>query len=219
MSSNNWMSWTKRDFEVTFAMCGAKKKIIEKIENCNKKNHRCEMSISWTVAVSLTWILCRAVEASVTLCGTSKHLAVLILALTNHCWKSLRAVRNLCSNKRSLFWHSLDARRLRLEGTREEKGTVLACLFTGLNEQRKKNGYNHVRGVGCLPPVCSSKQRGQTSRCSDTVKTGLKLQRRRSKGSRGERTTSEKQAGGEMAKWVKWKEWALRQRARAGGWC
>lgn len=53
--------------------------------------------------MSLTWILCRAIEASVTLCGTSKHLAVLIFALTNHCWKSLSAVRNLCSNKRSLF--------------------------------------------------------------------------------------------------------------------
>lgn len=63
-----------------------------------------------------TWILCRAVEASATFWGTSKHLAVLILALTSHCWKSLSAARNLCSSRRSLFWHSRDALRLRLVG-------------------------------------------------------------------------------------------------------
>lgn len=79
---------------------------------------------------ALTWILCKAAEASATLCGTSKHLAVLILALTNHCWKSLNAALNLCSNKRSLFWHSLDARRLRLTGE-EQKDSLRP---TGLHQ-------------------------------------------------------------------------------------
>lgn len=113
--------------------------------------------------MSLTWILCRAVEASATLCGTSKHLAVLILALTNHCWKSLKAARNRCSNKRSLFWHSLDARRLRLEDKRQERG--------------------YKQSV-CLLPMCSSKQRACMCRCSDTVHAVFALwRRRRRKGS------------------------------------
>ena len=71
----------------------------------------------------LTCILSRPVEASVTLWGMSKHLAVLILTLTSHCWKSLRAALNLCSSRRSLFWHSLDARRLRLK-ERERDGWI-----------------------------------------------------------------------------------------------
>ncbi|TNN68511.1 hypothetical protein EYF80_021296 [Liparis tanakae] len=69
------------------------------------------LSLAWPCSLSLknsyggtqTKTKELAVKASATLCGTSKHLAVLILALTNHCWKSLKAARNFCSNKRSLF--------------------------------------------------------------------------------------------------------------------
>lgn len=160
--------------------------------------------------IFLTWILCREVEASATLCGTSKHLAVLILALTNHCWKSLRAARNLCSNKRSLFWHSLDARRLRLEAKRNVKdwfNMLKSSLIKWTKERRVT-----TRGSGCcLLPMCSSKQRGYMCRCSDTVHTVLTLWRRRWRSLR-----DEKWAGGEMAKWVKWKQWALGQRGIVG---
>lgn len=67
-----------------------------------------------------TWIFCKLDEASLRFWGTSKHLAVLILALTNHCWNSLKAERNPCSSSFSLLWHSLEAWRLRL-GTNQEK--------------------------------------------------------------------------------------------------
>ncbi len=140
--------------------------------------------------IILTWILCRAVEASATLCGTSKHLAVLILALTNHCWKSLKAARNLCSNKRSLFWHSLDARRLRLLDKRNVKERF--NTFTGWNphhrDGQRKKGVTIGGSVSCLLPMCSSKQRGYKYRCSDTVHTVRTLwrRRRRREGSLGE---------------------------------
>lgn len=78
-----------------------------------------------------TWIFCKLDEASLTFWGTSKHLAVLILALTNHCWNSLKAERNPCSSSFSLLWHSLDAWRLRLETSQEEKNIFLhsTCII------------------------------------------------------------------------------------------
>ena len=62
-----------------------------------------------------TWIFWRLEDASLRFCGTSKHLAVLILALTSHCWKSLKAERKPWSSSFSLLWHPLEAWRLRLE--------------------------------------------------------------------------------------------------------
>lgn len=91
----------------------------------------------------LTWILCRAFEASATFCGRSKHLAVLILALTNHCWKSLRAARNLCSSKRSLFWHSRDARRLRLQ-----KYIEIHTISRKINEDKHLTALSPYYGWG-----------------------------------------------------------------------
>lgn len=61
-----------------------------------------------------TCIFWRLVETSLIFWGISKHLAVVIFALTSHCWKSLKALRNLCCNICSLFWQPLDACRQRL---------------------------------------------------------------------------------------------------------
>ena len=64
---------------------------------------------------TLTCIFWRLVETSLIFWGMSKHLAVVIFALTNHCWKSLKALRNLCCKICSLFWQPLDACKQRLE--------------------------------------------------------------------------------------------------------
>ncbi len=67
-----------------------------------------------STTIPLTWIRWRAMEASWMLWGESKHLAVEMLALTIHCRKSCREERKRCSSSFSLFWHSREARRLRL---------------------------------------------------------------------------------------------------------
>ena len=82
----------------------------------------------------LTWIFWRLEDASLRFCGTSKHLAVLILALTSHCWNSLKAERKPWSSSFSLLWHPLEAWRLRLEN----KAMALS------------NGYDLQRGVSAL---------------------------------------------------------------------
>ena len=64
---------------------------------------------------TLTCIFWRLVETSLIFWGMSKLLAVVIFALTNHCWKSLKALRNLCCKICSLFWQPLDACKQRLE--------------------------------------------------------------------------------------------------------
>lgn len=171
--------------------------------------------------ICLTWILCRAVEASATLCGTSKHLAVLILALTNHCWKSLSAARSLCSNKRSLFWHSLDARRLRL-GSKKKNMNLASCSqihchweplpLTGDSVHKEREGLypKEVFAVYC-PRACQHKE----DTWADAQILHILSSNYRGGGVR-DMSTCEKQPGGEMAKWVKRKEWVLGQRERLG---
>lgn len=63
----------------------------------------------------LTCIFWRLVWTSLIFWGISKHLAVVIFTLTNHCWKSLKALRNLCCKICSLFWQPLDACKQRLK--------------------------------------------------------------------------------------------------------
>ncbi len=78
--------------------------------------------IEWKTIVNqydVTWIFCRLDDASARFWGTSKHLAVLIFALTSHCWKSRNTARKRCSRSFSFPWHSRHAWRLRLRGGRE----------------------------------------------------------------------------------------------------
>lgn len=85
------------------------------------------ISLKWMICCyKFTCTFCRLAEASLISWGTSKHLAVVTFALTSHCWKSLKLVRNLCCKICSLLWHPFEACRQRLDlshqGSRREQG-------------------------------------------------------------------------------------------------
>lgn len=100
------------------------------INNINKKKKKRKKTEFYRKMIEcpiakVTCIFCRLAETSLIFWGTSKHLAVAIFALTSHCWKSLKVVRNLCCKICSLLWHPFEAWRQRLglphQGSRREK--------------------------------------------------------------------------------------------------